>query len=115
MLFNRLLSLVALLSVAGHVLTAPIPKLDEIEVKPPCGEVELERESDGTLEAEFEPKCVVHGEVELKATDPTVGSSVGDLVRRQVDSNLSLAGSVLAAQQQLDVLKPQIGQIPYCL
>jgi hypothetical protein len=109
MLFNRLLSLAALLSVAGHVLAAPIPGSDEIEAKLPCLEVEVERESDGTWELDVEPKCLVHGEVEAEVKDPTAGSSVGNLVRRQVGSNRSLASSVAAAQQQLDVLNLQIG------
>ncbi|QRV88509.1 hypothetical protein RhiJN_16527 [Ceratobasidium sp. AG-Ba] len=102
MRFNRFLSLAALLSVAGSVLAAPIPK--PFEVKAGSLEVEVERES-GKIEAEVE-----HGpnEVEVEVTDPT------QLNRRRLAARShptrSPVASVMDAQKQLDELTPQIEQ-----
>ncbi|QRV73707.1 hypothetical protein RhiJN_01721 [Ceratobasidium sp. AG-Ba] len=100
MRFNRLLSLAALLSVAGSVFAAPIPKPFEVE----AGPLELEREHGGTeMEAELG-----NNEVEVEVADPT------QLNHRRLAARShptrSPVASVMDAQKQLDDLTPQIEQ-----
>ncbi|KAG9122527.1 hypothetical protein FRC07_001055 [Ceratobasidium sp. 392] len=106
MLLNRLLSLTVLLSVAGSVFAAPLPRPFESEVSG-VGEAELEKEHDG-WEFELETKPVPT-ELEVEGSDPTASSKHTRLAIRS-HVNRSLASSVLDAQKQLDVISPQIDQ-----
>ncbi|KAG8742861.1 hypothetical protein FRC10_000840 [Ceratobasidium sp. 414] len=107
MLLNRLFSLTVLLSVAGSVMTAPLPR--PLEVKPLDGaEVEIEQEED-QLEIEVEIKKPALVEIEVEVVDPTSNARRARLTARSHPTR-SLASSVLAAQKQLDVLTPQIEQ-----
>jgi hypothetical protein len=108
MLLNRLMSIAAVFSLVGSALAAPLPR--PLEANLPAGlEVELEHEPDGKLEFELESNKIgpVEVEVEVETTHPDLTPKLG-LVRR-IDSERSMAGFVLAAQKQLDVLKPQLG------
>jgi hypothetical protein len=110
MLFSRLVSAVALLSLAGSVLAAPLPTPgsaeitpDSVEIKPVKDtEVEVEKE-DGKYEVELETPV---SEVEIEIKDPAPQHKARSPVKR---SDRSLAASVLQSQQELDTLKPQIG------
>ncbi|KAG8722134.1 hypothetical protein FRC08_006583 [Ceratobasidium sp. 394] len=105
MLFNRLFSLTVLLSVAGSVMAAPLPR--PLEVKPlDLAELEIEREK-GHWEVEVEAEKPVPVEMEAEVADPTAKHS--HLAVRSHPTR-SLASSVLAAQKQLDVHMPQIEQ-----
>lgn len=108
MLFGRLASFVAVLSLTGSVLAAPTPKPD-FEVKPlKCLEAELEKEEGGGFEIEIESNCKglpIEIELEIKPKKSTPKA----LLRKRAEAELSLSGSILAAQKQLDTLKVQIG------
>lgn len=107
MLFNRLVSIAAALSLVGSALAAPIPRPLETNL-PGGGELEAERESDGKYEVELEPGVLpVEVEVEIEGI-PAVAPKSG--LTRRVDSERSMAGSIATAQKHLDVLKPQLGE-----
>ncbi|KAG8795382.1 hypothetical protein FRC12_015208 [Ceratobasidium sp. 428] len=110
MLLNRFLSLTVLLSVAGSVFAAPVPRPRPAELEPlGLAEVEI-KQDDGNIEAELErEKGLVPFEVEVETLDPTARSKRTRLAVRS-HANRSLASSVLVAQQQLDALTPQIEQ-----
>lgn len=112
MLLNRLVSIAAVFSLVGSALAAPLPR--PLEANAPGGlELELEHE-DGKHEIEAETHKIVLTEVEIEATDPNPSPKLGFV--RRTDSERSMAGSVLAAQKQLDILKPQLGwSIFHCL
>jgi len=107
MLFNRLISIAAALSLVGSALAAPIPRPLESTL-PGGSEIEVERESDGKYEIDIEPVVgPVKAELEIEGI-PAVTPKSG--LTRRVDPERSMAGSVVAAQKQLDVLKPQLEQ-----
>ncbi|KAG9095945.1 hypothetical protein FRC06_009220, partial [Ceratobasidium sp. 370] len=107
MLLNRLFSLTVLLSVAGSVMTAPLPRPLEVKLLD-AGEVEVEREG-GQTEVEVETEKPVLTEAEVEVVDPTTSSRRARLAVRSHPTR-SLASSALAAQKQLDDLTPQIEQ-----
>ncbi|KAF8596850.1 hypothetical protein BDV93DRAFT_610644 [Ceratobasidium sp. AG-I] len=109
MLLNRLVSIIAVFSLAGSALAAPLPR--PLEKDLPGGlELEVEHESDGSHEIELESNKIGPVEVEVGVghMGPGVIPTLG--LARRLDSERSMAGSVLAAQNQLDVLKPQLEQ-----
>ena len=106
MLLNRLVSIIAVFSFAGSAIAAPVPRPLEKDLLG-FGELEAERESDGKYEIEAELNKLVPAEAEVEIADPGIGPK--STLARRLDSERSMAGSVLAAQNQLDVLKPKLG------